>query len=71
MFLKENACLCILPSATFQQFHLLCNLDSLCYSDFSKRNNQFQIFYDMWKFHHSSISSEDNNLDGDVYKRDH
>ena len=56
MFVKENACLCILPSATFQKVHLLCNLDSLCYSDFSKRNNQFQIFYDMRKLHHSSIS---------------
>ena len=69
--MHENACLCVLPLTTFQQVHLLCNLDNLCYFDFSKRNNQSQIFYDMTKLHHSSISREDNNSDDDVYKRDH
>ena len=61
----------VLPLTAFQQVHLLCNLDNLCYFDFSKRNNQSQIFYDMTKLHHSSISREDNNSDDDVYKRDH
>ena len=69
--MHENSCLRVLPLTTIQQVRLLCNLDNLCYFDFSKRNNQSQIFYDMTKLHHSSISREDNNSDDDVYKRDH